>query len=71
MLMLMLMQTHSFNLRWLTRVEEVYAINVQISLFFFFHHCSENNKNPYIRPLLLQITVWEVRGARNGKTVHE
>ena len=23
-----------------------------------------------MRPLLLQITVWEVKGARNGKTVH-
>ena len=24
-----------------------------------------------MRQLLLQITVWEVKGARNGKTVHE
>ena len=23
-----------------------------------------------MRPLLLQITIWEVKGARNGKTVH-
>ena len=24
-----------------------------------------------MRPLLLQITVWEVKGARNGTTVHD
>ena len=24
-----------------------------------------------MRQLLLQITVWEVKGARNGKTVHD
>ena len=24
-----------------------------------------------MRPLLLQITVWKVKGARNGKTVHD
>ena len=29
------------------------------------------NKNPYMRQLLLQITVWEVKGGRNGKTVHD
>ena len=39
------------------------------NLFIFF--CINiliTNKNPYMRPLLLQITVWEVKGARNGKT---
>ena len=24
-----------------------------------------------MRPLLLQIIVWEVKGAQNGKTVHD
>ena len=24
-----------------------------------------------MRQLLLQITIWEVKGARNGKTVHD
>ena len=24
-----------------------------------------------MRPMLLQITVWEVKWARNGKTVHD
>ena len=52
------------------RVQRVYSINVQF--FFFLHQYSDNKqKNPYMRPLLLQITVWEVKGARNGKTVHD
>ena len=28
------------------------------------------NKNPYMGPLLVEITVWEVKGAQNGKTVY-
>jgi len=29
------------------------------------------NKGPYMGRLLLQIAVWEVGGARGGKTVHD
>ena len=52
------------------RVQEVYTTNVQI-LFIFCINILITNKNPYMRQLLLQITVWEVKGARNGKTVHD
>ena len=52
------------------RVQEVYTTNVQINLYFCFNILI-TNKNPYMRQLLLQITVWEVKGARNGKTVHD
>ena len=38
---------------------------------FFCINILITNKNPYMRQLLLQITVWEVKGARNGKTVHD
>ena len=34
---------------------------------FFCINILITNKNPYMRQLLLQITVWEVKGARNGK----
>ena len=50
-----------------TRVQEVYTINVQIYFFIFF--CINiliTIKNPYMRPLLLQITVCEVKGALKG-----
>ena len=50
------------------RVQEVYTIDVQI---FFCINILITNKNPYVRQLLLQIIVWEVKGARNGKTVHD
>jgi len=43
-------------------VQEVYTINVQI-YYFFYIDILITNKNPYMRPLLLQITVWEVKGA--------
>ena len=39
-------------------------------IFFFGINILTRNKNPYMRPLLLEITVWEVKGERNGKTVH-
>ena len=52
------------------RVQEVYTINVQI-YYFFCISILITNKNPYMRPFLLQITVWEVKGARNEKTVHD
>lgn len=39
--------------------------------FFFCINSLTTNKKPYMRPLLLQITVWEVKGARNVKTVHD
>ena len=53
------------------RVQEVYTINnVQIS-FIFCINILVTNKNPYMRQLPLQITIWEVKGARNGKTVHD
>ena len=40
--------------------------------FFFLHqYILITNKNPYMRPVLLQITVWEVKVARKGKTVHD
>ena len=52
------------------RVQEVCSINVQI-YYFFCSNILITNKNPYMRPLLLQITVWEVKGARNGKNVHD
>ena len=45
------------------RVQEVYTINVQI-YYFFCINILKTNKNPYMRPLLLQITVWEVREDR-------
>ena len=38
---------------------------------FFCINILITNKNPYMRQLLLQITVWEVKGARKGKTVHD
>ena len=38
---------------------------------FFCINILITNKNPYMRQLLLQITVWEVKGARNGKTAHD
>ena len=40
-------------------------------IYFFCINILITNKNPYMRQLLLQITVWEVKGARNGKTVHD
>ena len=52
------------------RVQEVYTINVQI-FFFFCINILITSKNPYMRPLLLQIIVWGVKVARNGKTVHD
>ena len=52
------------------RVQEVYTINVQFNLFFCINILI-TNKNPYMRQLLLQISVWEVKGARNGKTVYD
>ena len=51
-------------------VQEVYTTNVQINLYFCINILI-TNKNPYMRQLLLQITVWEVKEARNGKTVHD
>ena len=39
--------------------------------FFFCINILITNENPYMRPLLLQIIAWEVKGARNGKTVHK
>ena len=36
---------------------------------FFGLNILITNKMPYMRPLLLQITVWEVEGARNVRTV--
>ena len=57
------------------RVQEVYFINVQIYYYFFCINILITNKNPHMRLFLLQITVWEVKGAlkgaRNGKTVHD
>ena len=47
-------------------VIEVYTINVQIYFFFFGINILITIKNPYMRQLLLRITVWEVKGARNG-----
>ena len=38
---------------------------------FFCINILKTNKNPYMRQSLLQITVWEVKGARNGETVHD
>jgi len=38
---------------------------------FFCINILTTNENPYKRQLLLRITVWEVKGARNGKTVHD
>ena len=38
---------------------------------FFCINILITNINPYMRQLLLQITVWEVKGARKGKTVHD
>ena len=61
-------------LRWLNysfiRVQEVYTINVQIIIIFCIN-ILVTNKNPYMRPFLLQITVWEIKGAQNEKTVHD
>ena len=53
------------------RVQEVYTINVQIYYYFFCINILITNRYPYMRPLLLQIIVWGVKGARNGKTVHD
>ena len=46
----------------------IYLFNI-----IFLHQYSDNKlkKKPYMRQLLLQITAWEVKGARNGKTVHD
>ena len=42
----------------------------KFSLFFCINILITNT-NPSMRQLLLQITVWEVKGARNGETVHD
>ena len=34
---------------------------------FFCINILITNKNPYMGQLLLQISVWEVKGARNGR----
>ena len=39
--------------------------------FFFCINILITIKIPYMRPLLLQITVWEGKVGRNGKTVHD
>ena len=42
----------------------------QMNAYFLVMN-SKRCKHPYMRQLLLQITVWEVKGARNGKTAHD
>ena len=51
------------------RVQEVYTINKR-KLNIVCINILITNKNPYMRPLLVKITVWEVKGAQNGKTVY-
>ena len=45
------------------KVKGVYSINVQI-YYYFCINILITNTNPYMRPLLLQITVWKVKGTR-------
>ena len=45
------------------RVQEVI---LSMCKFNFCTNILITNKNPYMRPLLLQITVWEVKGALKG-----
>lgn len=51
------------------RVQEVYTINKR-KLNVVYINILITNENPYMRPLLLKITVWEVKGAQTGKTVY-
>ena len=63
-----------FALRWLTTVLYGFKRCIpQMCKFnlFFCINILITNKNPYMRQLLLQMTVWAVKGARNGKTVHD
>ena len=43
----------------------------KFNFFFLYINVLITNKNPYMSTLLLQITMWEVKGTRNGKTVHD
>jgi len=52
------------------RVQEVYTMNVQIQPTSRINTLT-TNENPYMRQPLPQTTVWEVEGARKGKTVHD